>query len=244
MRVKMSKHSSWFGPYHLAEKILFFIPKETDEYGFKHTRNIVHKFGEFLAYGSIRPEPKVGELTSFAFDDDLRKPTWLYKLLIKLSPKHDQKVSVKIDPWDTWSMDYTLGLIALPMLKQLKETKHGAPNVDSEDVPQELWATPVEETEYNEKGTTDANFFKRWDYVLDEMIFAFETKVGDLRDWEEQFSSGNWDKRWKKLEDGNYEMVKGENDTYEIDWEGRKAYQERISNGFRLFGKYYESLWD
>jgi len=28
------------------------------------------------------------------------------------------------------------------------------------------------------------------------------------------------------------------------DKEEMKAEQERISNGFRLFGKYYESLWD
>ena len=113
------------------------------------------------------------------------------------------------------------------MLKQLKDTKHGVPLVDDEDVTLSF------------KGTNE----EKREWIMSEMIFAFETKVGDLRDWEEQFSSGNWDKRWKKLEDGNYEMVKGENDTHEIDWEGRKAYQERISNGFRLFGKYYESLW-
>ena len=28
------------------------------------------------------------------------------------------------------------------------------------------------------------------------------------------------------------------------DWEGYKAYAERIANGFRLFGKYYQNLWD
>ena len=28
------------------------------------------------------------------------------------------------------------------------------------------------------------------------------------------------------------------------DDEGRKKHQERMSNGFRLFGKYFESLWD
>ena len=43
---------------------------------------------------------------------------------------------VKIDRWDTWSMDHTLGMIALPMLRQLKATKHGAPLVDDEDVPE------------------------------------------------------------------------------------------------------------
>jgi hypothetical protein len=29
-----------------------------------------------------------------------------------------------------------------------------------------------------------------------------------------------------------------------VDWEGMKAEQARITNGFRLFGKYYEGLWD
>jgi hypothetical protein len=28
------------------------------------------------------------------------------------------------------------------------------------------------------------------------------------------------------------------------DWIIDKDYQRRITNGFRLFGKYYENLWD
>jgi hypothetical protein len=28
------------------------------------------------------------------------------------------------------------------------------------------------------------------------------------------------------------------------DWDGLKLEQERIQNGFRLFGKYYQGLWD
>jgi len=81
-------------------------------------------------------------------------------------------------------------------------------------------------------------------YVLDEMIFAFETKVGDLTEWEDQFHTGNMDIQWKTLEDGMSEMVHGPEHTNEIDWEGRKAFQARITNGFSLFGKYYENLWD
>jgi hypothetical protein len=77
------------------------------------------------------------------------------------------------------------------------------------------------------------------------MIFAFESKQND---WEEQFQSGEHDMQWIKLTEGKLkghsEMVKGPNDTFEIDWEGRTAYQERITNGFKLFGKYYEGLWD
>ena len=80
---------------------------------------------------------------------------------------------------------------------------------------------------------------------MDEMIFAFESKHND---WEEQFHSGEHDHQFVEITEGKLkghsEMVKGPNDTFEIDWEGRTAYQERISNGFRLFGKYFENLWD
>jgi hypothetical protein len=165
--------------------------------------------------------------------------TTLQKVLNVIHPKINY---VKIDKWDTWSMDHTLSYIILPMLKQLKETKHGAPFVDDEDVPEELKSTsaPPKENEWD----TDGNHFKRWDYVLDEMIFAFEHKVDD--DWEHEFSSGEFDMKFVKCED-NPElstMVEGPNHTYVTDYEGIRKIHERMRNGFRLFGKYYEGLWD
>lgn len=146
--------------------------------------------------------------------------------------KRSQKINVKIDPWDTWGMDHTLAYIVVPMLKQLKETKHGAPVVDNEDVPEELrmpdgWY----EEKYKHNGETDPNFFKRWDWVMDEMIWAFEQKTID---WEEQYY-GEWVEDESKLF-GGYHI--------NADDEGRKAHHERMVNGFRLFGKYYECLWD
>jgi hypothetical protein len=39
-------------------------------------------------------------------------------------------------------------------------------------------------------------------------------------------------------------MVQGPKHTAETDWDARKEYGNRIQNGFRLFGKYYQSLWD
>ena len=157
---------------------------------------------------------------------------------------------VKIDRYDTWSMDHTLADIVLPMLKQLKKDKHGAPFVDDEDVPEHLRSTaaPPKENEYD----TDAHHFARWDWVMDEMIFAFECKVDDS--WEEAFRSGEHDLLWIPVDkEGNevpkgehkyYQMGKGPKDTYKCDYEGMKVVQARISNGFRLFGKYYEGLWD
>ena len=159
---------------------------------------------------------------------------------------HPQVRYIKIDKWDTWSMDHTLAYIILPMLKQLQETKHGSPYVDDFDVPEELKSTsaPAKENEWD----TDSNHFKRWDWALGEMIFAFECKVDDT--WQDEFSSGEHDVKSVPCEwDDNgkpkmYKMEKGPNDTYKCDYDGIKKVQDRISNGFRLFGKYYEHLWD
>ena len=132
------------------------------------------------------------------------------------------------------------------MLKQLKDSKHGAPYVDDLDVPEELRSTsaPAKANEWD----TDDNHFKRWDWVLAEMIFAFECKVDDS--WQEAFSSGEFDQKTVACEwDANgkakmYKWEDGPNHTYTCDFEGMKVVEERIQNGFRLFGRYYEGLWD
>ena len=165
------------------------------------------------------------------------------KALLKfLDFVHPRINYVKIDKWDTWSMDSTLAQIILPMLKQLKATKHGAPFVDDEDVPEELRSTsaPPKENEYD----IDDNHFKRWDWVLDEMIQAFECKFDDS--WEEQYFTGECDYIFVKDEsDSNTSrMVEGPKHTRKTDWDAFHAHVERNRNGYRLFGKYYEGLWD
>lgn len=239
MRVKIGGYKNWFGPYQLAELLCFWAKPVKSEYDFESKPQWVHNFGEWLAHGSVEPEPKVGEISSW---DRERHDTLLSRFLTWIHSKQKRTIKVQIDRWDTWSMDHTLGYIVLPMLKQLKATKHGSPFVDDKDVPAELRSTaaPPKENDWD----TDENHFKRWDWVLDEMIFAFETKAGSLEDWEDQFHTGEHDIQWKKLEGGNSEMIRGPNDTSKYDMKGRKAYQKRISNGFRLFGKYFESLWD
>ena len=166
----------------------------------------------------------------------------IQKVLNYIHPKINY---VKIDRWDTWSMDHTLAYIILPMLKQLKDSKHGAPNVDDEDVPKELrsiYAFPKEEYD------VDGNHFARWDWVLGEMIFAFECKNDES--WQDAYRSGEID--WKSEacgwdENGKatmYKHVDGPNHTYKCDYDGMKVVEDRIQNGFRLFGRYYQNLWD
>ncbi len=154
----------------------------------------------------------------------------IQKVLDFIHPKINY---VKIDRWDTWSMDYTLSHIIVPMLKQLKETKHGSPFVDDEDVPEELKSTsaPPKENDYD----IDENHFKRWDWALNEMIWAFEQNLDDKSE-EKFFDHAEWDEKEKDF-GKNLHKIK-------IDQVGLKAHQDRKANGFRLFGKYYQGLWD
>ena len=233
MKVKIGKYKNWIGPYQIAEALCFWAKDETDEYGFKHKPSWVHNFGTWLAGG-----------------DD--KDSLLQKACLWVESKRKRTIKVKIDRWDTWSMDHTLAHIVLPMLKQLKESKNGAPCVDDEDVPSPLRSTaPGARDRCEEDWDTDDNFFQRWDWVLDEMIFAFECKLDDS--WEDAFCSGEADHVWLPVDkEGNavpeedaklFQMGEGPNHTYHCDYEGMRVVQDRIQNGFRLFGRYYQNLW-
>ena len=168
-------------------------------------------------------------------------------MFVKLgNPSRKNKAEkIVIDDYDVWNLDHTMALILVPALKLLKQKKQGAPAVKNEDVPENLRATEEELEKYNTNGDTDKHFFERWDWVLDEMIWAFQQK---LEDWEEQFYSGVHDTSFVKKKNANgeelYEMVNGPNHTFQIDIEGMKKYQKRIDEGIMLFAKYYNGLWD
>jgi hypothetical protein len=216
----------WLSPYTILEKVFFWREIDYDE-------PIIERW--------------VDRLNPFSVG--------LQKILDIIHPKINY---VKIDRWDTWSLDHTLAEIALPMLKQLQATKHGSPLVELEDVPEELRGTSTEEYDYQmtfdfyaearkEKDVDYELVHKRWDWVLNEIIFAFEHKVDDS--WEDAYRSGEIDIVWVK-EEKTYNgqqitrMERGPNDTYVCDYDGIQKIHTRMENGFRLFGKYYEGLWD
>lgn len=183
MYVKMGPYPKWFGPYQLAEKLLFWKNKDDDA---------VFAFGERL--DKYTPIARIAQ--------------WFF---------NKRRVKIRIDPYDTWSMDQTLGPIILPMLKQLKKTKHGSPFVADEDVPEELRS--ISAPEKKNEWDVDENYHKRWDWVIDEMIWAFEQIIDE-------------DSDAIYFKDGALDVEK---------W---KAFNKRIENGTRLFGVYYRGLWD
>jgi hypothetical protein len=195
MKVYIGPYKDWIGPYQLVDMLFFWQsrwPANTERWDYK----LNDKMGRWLA------------------------STWVNDFCLWIDENRSRNVSIHIDKYDTWSMNHTLGLIALPMLKQLKETKHGAPFTNDEDVPDHLKSinAPPKENDWD----TDDFHFDRWDWIMGEMIWAFEQELND--DADNEF----------------YDLI---NFTL-IDKEGHAAWASRKQNGFRLFGRYYQNLWD
>jgi hypothetical protein len=219
MKVYIGPYVNYFGPYQIAEKILFWKDKYDDD-------DAIDRLGDWLAKNR---KGKDSALTKFC--------RWV-------DSKKKRKISIRIDYTDVWSMDNTLALIVVPMLEKLRESVVSGPSVDDEDVPENLRSTaaPALTEEQKNCGHTDDNWFKRWEWVLDEMIWTFKQHSND--GWEEQYYSGEVDWSLVKSEDSSGPiLVTGPNHTFESDSEGIKKHRERMQNGRRLFAKYYESLW-
>lgn len=237
MKVFISKYRNhWISPYTIIDYVFFWTDWSRCHRNFRS--NYLNDDSKFV------DRPDWVEVWS---DRLIPISQGIQRILDIIHPKINY---VKIDRWDTWNMDNTLSIIILPMLKQLKATTHGAPLVADEDVPEELRSTSAapKENEWD----TDSNHFKRWDWILDEMIFAFEHTVDES--WQDEYSSGEIDFISVPVDEDGNEVAKGEHkfyrldrtekDTYKCDFEGMKLVENRIKNGFALFGKYYSSLWD
>ncbi len=222
MKVYLSNYRNhWVSPYKIMEKVIFWREIDYDEPFIKKCNKVLSPF--CTAWQSI---------------------------LNFIHPKIDY---VKIDRWDTWSMDHTLAHIILPMLKQLRDTKHGSPMTDDEDVPEYLRTVkkPRRKKKNDIRDTMqvhavdmddDSLIHKKWDWVINEMIWTFEQKVKD--DDESEFfdhSAYDYENNTDTAEWLN-DLTKGQS-KLKVDWDGLKAHQERKENGFRLFGKYYQGLW-
>jgi len=165
--------------------------------------------------------------------------------------ENSRKINVKIDTYDTWSLDHTLALVIYPALLQLKATKQGVPGEfvnDNQDGVQEAFDFYEEDADEMYKLG-----LQRWDDTLDHMIWAFGQLLKD--DYEEKYHHGTpefdlvvSDKQFPnpitgKIEN-TYQMVDTNPDEHWFDSEGQLKHEQRIQEGLELFGKHFRSLWD
>jgi hypothetical protein len=224
MKVEIGHYRNWTGPYQIADKIFFWIDRRV-----------------FFADNDPRLD-RWDYKAHDKFGDWLAEVNWVSNLCNWVESKKKRKVKIRIDHYDTWSMDHTLSLIIHPMLVQLKATKHGSPFVDDEDVPEHLRsaaAPPLTEEEKN-YGGVDKLHEARWDWILDEMIWAFYQEANEDPDGPESPSAYS-----RKISDGIPFDGSPENVmSWEKYHEENTKFDARKANAFKLFGRYYRALWD
>ena len=153
---------------------------------------------------------------------------------LKLSWLLPAKKEVKITKADLWSLDSSLGLVILECLKAYRGKVRSFCIIDKEDLPEELHLEKAEDgylRTFNEE--EDAKLQAGWKWVIDEMIWAFNTSVDDS--WDEGF--------FKNVSEENEIPVEGKLVRAKFDKEGYDKALKRILNGRRLFAKYFDSLW-
>jgi hypothetical protein len=92
---------------------------------------------------------------------------------------------------------------------------------------------------------------KKWEEILDKMIWSFQQLVDDSYD--SKYHHGHMKLGWKPIEITNpvtgvvenmYEMVDENPGEHWYDHVGHELHEDRIQEGLELFGKYYRNLWD
>ena len=142
-----------------------------------------------------------------------------------------QKIRVHVDEHDVWSADVTIAHMALPLLEKLRDEKHGYPLIDPKEIeglPRELKPKKKDLEEYSKSGMPDPKAEDRWNWVLNEMIFAMQCITDDS--WEDEFFAPS---------DPNDMMT-----MRCIDKEGYDNTHKRINRGLKFFGIWFRSLWD
>lgn len=216
MKVYIGPYDHWFAPYRWVKKLLRWW------YGVDKPRV------------SLDDYDKVNTIARRNFG-------WLSEIENWVNNRYKRKIKVRVDYYDTWGMDSTLAPIILPLLKKLKETKHGSALVDDDDVPDELKSTNAEPLteEQVSMGYCDNNVHKRWEWVMDEMIWAFEQILDENADSQFFYDSNSAE----PSNDPNITFTESMR-RRELDKEGYLAWQNRKTRGLTLFGKYFEGLWD
>lgn len=165
MKVTIGKYPRYISAYHIANKLIFWDDDKAE------------RFGEWLAF------------------------TWVGTLLENMHKRQRRKIKIKIDPYDVWNIDTTLAYIIVPLLKKFRENPSGYAFVKDEDVPEYLHDPIITETGSPNYDHVDVNGYKktdvlgrrRWDYVLGEIEYAFQSLINEETRFE--YTTDEWDRR-------------------------------------------------
>ena len=146
----------------------------------------------------------------------------------------DRIIEIEIDDYDTWNLDHTFSLIAIPLLEKykedvLKDMFH--PVLDSD-----VHYLPDDDNVAEEKNN-------EWIDIIDKMIYAFKG-IADSPDFFVDYDSISHEEAKEK----GYDLIDGEDlrldiSPFYVDREAQRLHNDRVREGLELFGKYFRHLW-
>jgi hypothetical protein len=167
----------------------------------------------------------------------------------------NRKIDIKIENFDTWSLDHTLASIILPALIQLKQTKQGVPSEFTDRIGGDFDKNLVFDFIKEDDTEVFNQLCDSWDDVLDKMIWSFlQLSIED--DYDNQYHYGKMEIAWEKLPnelhpdpvtgvmEPLYQMVDKNPNEHWYDSTGQELHDKRIQEGLELFGKHFRDLWD
>jgi len=172
---------------------------------------------------------------NFAYSSDCSEWKWkiqslvdcTYNKFINWLPLLKDKIV--LDPADSWSADYSLAKIIVPLVQQLKSNQHGYGQVSDEDVPEEL---RTDNSDYSEA---------KYNWMIDEIIWSMDQiarNEPDSPELPDDICSVFDDSYIEERNTPEYKKLIKE-------WSAEVTrYESRLDNGCKLFGLYFRSLWD
>ena len=177
MKVNIGPYINWWGPYQIMDLLFFWHEKYPED-------NIANRW-------DYRLHDQVAEWLA---------DTWFSDFCQWVHDKRKRTEKIHIDHYDIWNLAETLASIALPMLKLLKESKHGYPCSTPSYQYHADWQGGQSCFDFYRESdglVSDASS-KEWDEYMDKMIFAF-TCITDEHS-EDQFWTGESDIMWLPVE--------------------------------------------
>ena len=123
---------------------------------------------------------------------------------------------------EAWNLCYYSAAYILPRLKHLRQNLHGYPS------------------NLAQEGSKYEDDFKKWQEILDKMIFSFEYIVNEDKYEDLCYPPGYDFSTANMLKD----MKNPESEKLKPDFDKLIPYEEKYKEGMELFAKHFRDLWD
>jgi len=173
------------------------------------------------------------------------KPKWLWEDFSYWCKKQYQRIRYGFPLEESWDFRSHCAKWVLPRLKKLREDTLSYPSrLSNSDETSRYFSNQRYFSFYKDVSKDDSKTQEfgalKWNEILDKIIWSFEHINDDV----DPIYPENYDSRHIVVDISEKGTAFRLADDRKIDWSPIEAHQRRLQEGFELFGKHYENLWE